>query len=399
MYTALKSALEEQLTGIRDAGTWKRERVIVSPQDAQIRVAGGQEVLNFCANNYLGLADNPELVAAAQAALDTHGLGLASVRFICGTQDLHKELEAAISRFLGTDDAILYSSCFDANGGLFETLLGEQDAIISDELNHASIIDGVRLAKAKRLRYKHLDLEDLDRQLESVADARVKLVATDGVFSMDGDIAPLDKICDIAEKHGAAIMVDDSHATGFVGRTGRGSIEHCGVMGRVDVITSTLGKALGGASGGFTTGRTEIIELLRQRSRPYLFSNTLPPALVAASLAALRLLSASTERRDRLEDNTARFRARMTAAGFQIRPGVHPIVPIMLGDARLATEMADRMLKRGIYVIGFSFPVVPRGQARIRAQLSAAHTAAQVDAAVDAFVAVGRELGVIGAAG
>lgn len=397
MYDVLKAALEEQLAGIREAGTWKRERVIVSPQDAAIRVAGGQEVLNFCANNYLGLADHPELVKAAQGALDTHGLGLASVRFICGTQDLHKDLESAISRFLGTDDAILYSSCFDANGGLFETLLGENDAIISDELNHASIIDGIRLAKAKRFRYKHLDLEDLDRQLTLAGEqgARVKLVATDGVFSMDGDIAPLDKICDIAEKHGAAVMVDDSHATGFVGKTGRGSIEHCGVMGRVDVITSTLGKALGGASGGFTTGRKEIVELLRQRSRPYLFSNTLPPALVAASQKAFELLSASTERRDRLEENTARFRTKMTAAGFQIRPGVHPIVPIMLGDARLATEMADRMLKRGIYVIGFSFPVVPRGQARIRVQLSAAHTPAHVDQAVDAFVAVGRELGVI----
>ena len=313
------------------------------------------------------------------------------------TQDLHKSLEASISTFLGMDDAILYSSCFDANGGLFETLLGENDAIVSDELNHASIIDGIRLAKAKRFRYKHLDLADLDRQLTEAAaqGARVKLVATDGVFSMDGDIAPLGEICDIAEKHGAAVMVDDSHATGFVGKTGRGSIEHCGVMGRVDVVTSTLGKALGGASGGFTTGRREIIELLRQRSRPYLFSNTLPPPLVSASIEALAMLSASTERRDRLEQNTARFRAEMTAAGFQIRPGVHPIVPIMLGDARLATEMADRMLQRGIYVIGFSYPVVPKGQARIRVQLSAAHSLADVDAAVAAFVAVGKELGVV----
>jgi glycine C-acetyltransferase len=400
MYDAMKAAIEEQLAGIREAGTWKQERVIVSPQDATIRVASGQEVLNFCANNYLGLADHPVLLDAAKAALDSHGLGMASVRFICGTQDLHKDLEGVVSTFLGTDDTILYSSCFDANGGLFETLLGENDAIISDELNHASIIDGVRLAKAKRFRYKHLDLNDLDAQLQAATDAgaRVKLVATDGVFSMDGDIAPLGEICDIAEKHGAAVMVDDSHATGFVGKTGRGSIEHCGVMGRVDVITSTLGKALGGASGGFTTGRKEIIELLRQRSRPYLFSNTLPPPLVAASIAAIGMLSASTERRDRLEVNTARFRAAMTAAGFQIRPGVHPIVPIMLGDARLATEMADRMLKRGIYVIGFSFPVVPRGQARIRVQLSAAHTPEQVDQAIAAFVAVGRELGVIGAA-
>ncbi|MDO9280547.1 MAG: glycine C-acetyltransferase [Pseudomonadota bacterium] len=400
MYDAMKAAIEEQLAGIRAAGTWKQERVIVSPQDATIRVASGQEVLNFCANNYLGLADHPVLLDAAKAALDSHGLGMASVRFICGTQDLHKELEGVVSTFLGTDDTILYSSCFDANGGLFETLLGENDAIISDELNHASIIDGVRLAKAKRFRYKHLDLADLDAQLQAATDAgaRVKLVATDGVFSMDGDIAPLAEICDIAEKHGAAVMVDDSHATGFVGKTGRGSIEHCGVMGRVDVITSTLGKALGGASGGFTTGRKEIIELLRQRSRPYLFSNTLPPPLVAASIAAIGMLSASTERRDRLEVNTARFRAAMTAAGFQIRPGVHPIVPIMLGDARLATEMADRLLGRGIYVIGFSFPVVPRGQARIRVQLSAAHTPEHVDQAIEAFVAVGRELGIIGAA-
>jgi glycine C-acetyltransferase len=397
MYDALKAALGEQLQGIADAGTWKRERVIVSPQEARIRVQSGQEVLNFCANNYLGLADAPELLAAAKAGLESHGLGMASVRFICGTQDLHKSLEASISTFLGMDDAILYSSCFDANGGLFETLLGENDAIVSDELNHASIIDGIRLAKAKRFRYKHLDLADLDRQLTEAAaqGARVKLVATDGVFSMDGDIAPLGEICDIAEKHGAAVMVDDSHATGFVGKTGRGSIEHCGVMGRVDVVTSTLGKALGGASGGFTTGRREIIELLRQRSRPYLFSNTLPPPLVSASIEALAMLSASTERRDRLEQNTARFRAEMTAAGFQIRPGVHPIVPIMLGDARLATEMADRMLQRGIYVIGFSYPVVPKGQARIRVQLSAAHSLADVDAAVAAFVAVGKELGVV----
>ena len=397
MYDAMKAAIDEQLTGIREAGTWKRERIIISPQDAAIRVASGQEVLNFCANNYLGLADHEVLLDAAKAALDSHGLGMASVRFICGTQDAHKELERVVSTFLGTDDTILYSSCFDANGGLFETLLGENDAIISDELNHASIIDGIRLAKAKRFRYKHLDLEDLDRQLAAAADqgARVKLVATDGVFSMDGDIAPLGAICDIAEKHGAAVMVDDSHATGFVGKTGRGSIEHCGVMGRVDVVTSTLGKALGGASGGFTSGRQEVIDLLRQRSRPYLFSNTLPPPLVAASIAAIGMLTASTERRDRLEANTTRFRAAMSAAGFAIRPGVHPIVPIMLGDARLATEMADRMLQRGIYVIGFSFPVVPRGQARIRVQLSAAHTTAQVDQAVEAFVAVGRELGVL----
>ena len=395
MYDAAKPVLTTALDAIREAGTWKKERVIVSPQDSTIRVASGQAVLNFCANNYLGLADHPELVDAAKAALDSHGLGMASVRFICGTQDIHKELEAAVSRFLGTDDTILYSSCFDANGGLFETLCGEGDAIISDELNHASIIDGIRLAKAERLRYKHLDLADLDAKLEAVKGARIKLVATDGVFSMDGDIAPLGDICDIAEKHGALVMVDDSHATGFVGRTGRGSIEHCGVMGRVDVVTSTLGKALGGSQGGFTSGRREIIELLRQRSRPYLFSNTVAPPIVGAAIRVFELLSASTERRDRLEENTLHFRAAMTAAGFQIRPGVHPICPLMLGDARLATEMADRMLQKGIYVIGFSFPVVPRGQARIRVQISAAHTRAQVDQAVQAFTEVGRDLGVI----
>ncbi len=395
MYDAAKPVLTTALDAIREAGTWKKERVIVSPQDSTIRVASGQAVLNFCANHYLGLADHPELVDAAKAALDSHGLGMASVRFICGTQDIHKELEAAVSRFLGTDDTILYSSCFDANGGLFETLCGEGDAIISDELNHASIIDGIRLAKAERLRYKHLDLADLDAKLEAVKGARIKLVATDGVFSMDGDIAPLGDICDIAEKHGALVMVDDSHATGFVGRTGRGSIEHCGVMGRVDVVTSTLGKALGGSQGGFTSGRREIIELLRQRSRPYLFSNTVAPPIVGAAIRVFELLSASTERRDRLEENTLHFRAAMTAAGFQIRPGVHPICPLMLGDARLATEMADRMLQKGIYVIGFSFPVVPRGQARIRVQISAAHTRAQVDQAVQAFTEVGRDLGVI----
>ena len=321
---------------------------------------------------------------------------MASVRFICGTADIHKELEASVSRFLGTDDTILYSSCFDANGGLFETICGEGDAIISDELNHASIIDGIRLAKSERLRYKHMDLGDLDAKLQECAGARVKLVATDGVFSMDGDIAPLSEICDVAERHGALVMVDDSHASGFVGKTGRGSIEHCGVMGRVDVITSTLGKALGGSQGGFTSGRQEIIDLLRQRSRPYLFSNTVAPPIVGAALKVFEMLSASTERRDRLEANTLRFRAAMTAAGFKIRAGIHPICPIMLGDARLATEMADRMLERGIYVIGFSFPVVPRGQARIRVQLSAAHSSAEVDRAVQAFTEVGRELGVIG---
>ena len=400
MYAPLHAKLQSELDGIRAAGTYKNERVIVTPQDAAIRVAGGAEVLNFCANNYLGLADDPALVAAAKEALDTHGLGCASVRFICGTQDIHKRLEAAIAQFLRTDDTILYSSCFDANGGLFETLLGEEDAIVSDELNHASIIDGIRLCKAQRFRYKHLDLDDLDRQLAAAtaAGARVKLVATDGVFSMDGDIAPLDRICDIAERHQALVMVDDSHATGFVGKTGRGSIEHCGVMGRVDVITSTLGKALGGASGGATSGRRELIDLLRNRSRPYLFSNSLAPPIVAATLAIMDLLSATTELRDRLEANTLRFREGMAAAGFTIKPGVHPIVPIMLGDAKLAADFAARLLGHGIYVIGFSYPVVPKGQARIRVQLSAIHTAEHIDRAIAAFTAVGHELGVLGPA-
>lgn len=395
MYDNAKAPLNAALAAIREAGTWKEERVITSPQQSRIRVRSGAEVLNFCANNYLGMADHPALLDAAHAALDSHGLGMASVRFICGTQDIHKELEASVSRFLGTDDTILYSSCFDANGGLFETLLGEEDAIISDELNHASIIDGIRLAKARRFRYKHLDLADLDAQLAAAAGSRIKLVATDGVFSMDGDIAPLADICDIAERHGALVMVDDSHATGFVGRTGRGSVEHCGVMGRVDIITSTLGKALGGSQGGFTSGRQEIIDLLRQRSRPYLFSNTVAPPIVGAAIKVFALLTASTERRDRLEANTAHFRKAMTAAGFNLRPGVHPICPIMLGDARLATEMANRLLAEGIYVIGFSFPVVPKGQARIRVQISAAHTIADIDQAVGAFIRVGRELGVV----
>jgi glycine C-acetyltransferase len=395
VYDAAKPTILAALASIREAGTWKEERVITSPQQRRIRVRGGAEVLNFCANNYLGLADHPELVAAAHAALDSHGLGLASVRFICGTQDLHKTLEASVSRFLGTDDTILYSSCFDANAGLFETLCGEEDAIISDELNHASIIDGVRLSKAGRYRYRHLDLADLDAQLTAAADARIKLVATDGVFSMDGDIAPLAEICTIAERHGALVMVDDSHATGFVGPTGRGSIEHCGVMGRVDIVTSTLGKALGGSQGGFTSGRQEIIDLLRQRSRPYLFSNTVAPPIVGAAIQVFAMLSASTERRDRLASNTAHFRAAMGSAGFQLRAGIHPICPIMLGDARLATEMANRLLAEGIYVIGFSFPVVPKGLARIRVQISAAHTLADIDEAVAAFVRVGRELGVV----
>ena len=396
-YAPVAERLQAELASIEAAGTFKRERVITSPQDSTIRVASGQEVLNFCANNYLGLADHPTLIAAAKQALDSHGFGMASVRFICGTQDLHKQLERAIADFVGQEDAILYSSCFDANGGLFETLLQESDAIVSDALNHASIIDGIRLSKAMRYRYAHLDLADLRVQLQAAKDAgaRTILVATDGVFSMDGDIAPLDMICDIAEEFGAMVMVDESHATGFVGKTGRGSLEHCSVMDRVHVVTGTFGKALGGASGGFTAAKKEVVELLRQRSRPYLFSNTLAPAVAAASLAAIGMLSASTERRDRLEANTQRFRAKMTAAGFDIRLGVHPIAPVMLGDARLASQMADKLLERGIYVIGFSFPVVPKGQARIRVQLSAAHTTEQIDRAVDAFITVGRELGVI----
>ena len=397
MYGSLKNRLETQLSEIRDAGTYKNERVIITPQSSVIKVASGAEVLNFCANNYLGLADSPELIEAATAALDHYGFGLSSVRFICGTQDQHKSLEAAVSRFLGTDDTILYSSCFDANAGLFETVLGPEDAIISDALNHASIIDGVRLCKAIRYRYEHMDMASLEATLKEAdaAGAQIKMIATDGVFSMDGDIAPLGAICDLADRYDAVVMVDDSHATGFVGATGRGSIEHCGVMGRVDIVTSTLGKALGGASGGFTSGRAEIIELLRQRSRPYLFSNTVAPAIVGAAIKAFEMLSATTALRDRLEANTQRFRAAMTAAGFQIRPGVHPIVPIMLGEAKLAGQMADALLARGIYVIGFSYPVVPKGQARIRVQISAGHTDAHIDQAVEAFTEVGRELGVL----
>ncbi len=397
MYGEVKDKLNQELAGIRDAGLYKSERVITSRQSANIQVSTGEEVINFCANNYLGLSDNPELIEAAKQAMDRYGFGLSSVRFICGTQDQHKALEASISRFLGTDDTILYTSCFDANAGLFETVLGPDDAIISDALNHASIIDGVRLCKAKRFRFAHMDMGDLEAKLKEAdaAGCKVKMIATDGVFSMDGDIAPLSEICDLADSYGALVMVDDSHATGFTGKTGRGSIEHCGVMGRVDVVTSTLGKALGGASGGFTSARKEIVEILRQRSRPYLFSNTVAPAIVGAAIRAFQMLSANTERRDRLEHNTMRFREAMTAAGFAIRPGVHPIVPIMLGEARLAGGMADALLKRGIYVIGFSYPVVPKGQARIRVQLSAGHTDAHIDQAVAAFSEVGRQMGVI----
>jgi glycine C-acetyltransferase len=384
------------LQEIRDAGLTKHERIIASPQGAHITV-GGRQVLNFCANNYLGLSSHPTVIAAAHASLDERGYGLSSVRFICGTQDKHRELEQAIAAFLGTEETILYTSCFDANGGLFETLLGPEDAIISDALNHASIIDGIRLCKAQRHRYEHGDLDQLETILKDTGSARLRMIATDGVFSMDGDIARLREICDLADRYGAMVMVDDSHATGFVGKTGRGTHEHHDVMDRVDIITSTLGKALGGASGGFTTGPKLVIDLLRNRSRPYLFSNTVAPPIVAGSLAVLKLLSGSTELRDRLESNTQRFRAGMTKAGFAIRPGVHPIVPIMLGDARLAVEFAAKLLDEGIYVIGFAFPVVPRDKARIRVQLSAAHSSADVDQAIAAFTKVGTALGIVGA--
>jgi glycine C-acetyltransferase len=394
MDAEVRRRLQAELDEIERAGLWKGERLIEGPQGARVTV-GGQEVLNFCANNYLGLANEPALVRAARAGLDRWGFGLASVRFICGTQTIHKSLESAIARFLGAEDAILYTSCFDANGGLFETLLGEQDAVISDALNHASIIDGIRLCRARRLRYEHADMAGLERSLVEARDARTRLIATDGVFSMDGDVAPLEDICALAERHGALVMVDDSHATGFFGPTGRGTPEHCGVAGRIDVITSTLGKALGGASGGFTAARREIVALLRQRSRPYLFSNTLPPALVTASLACLEYLSTTTDRRDRLAENTRWFRRAMTEAGFKIRAGEHPIVPIMLGDARLAHDVAADLLAEGIYVVGFSFPVVPKGQARIRVQISAAHGADDLERAVAAFVKVGRAHGVV----
>jgi glycine C-acetyltransferase len=394
MYENAREHFAQALAEIRDAGLWKHERIIESPQRAHIEV-GGREVVNFCANNYLGLSSHPEVVAAARTALDERGYGLSSVRFICGTQDRHKELEAAISTFLGTEDTILYGSCFDANGGLFETILGEDDAVISDALNHASIIDGIRLCKAERVRYVHDELGDLEAKLQATQDKRLRLIATDGVFSMDGDIARLDEICALAEQYRALVMVDDSHATGFVGKTGRGTAEHRGVMDKVDIYTSTLGKALGGASGGFTSGKKEIIDLLRNRSRPYLFSNTLAPPIVAGSLAAIALISGSTALRDKLEHNTRRFRTGMEQAGLAIRKGEHAIVPVMLGDAKLAVEMAARLLDEGIYVIGFSYPVVPRGQARIRVQLSAAHSDDDVDRAVASFAKIGRALGLL----
>ena len=380
---------------LREAGLFKAERVITSVQGARISVAGGGEVLNFCANNYLGLAGDPRLTEAAHKALDRWGYGLSSVRFICGTQGVHKELEERLSGFLGTDDTILYSSCFDANGGLFETLLGAEDAVISDALNHASIIDGVRLCKARRFRYASNDMADLEMRLREAADCRYRLIVTDGVFSMDGHIADLKTICDLADQYDALVMVDDSHAVGFMGENGRGSHEHCGVMGRVDIITGTLGKALGGASGGYTSGRRQIVEWLRQRSRPYLFSNTLAPVIAATSLAVLDLIREEPQLRVRLEENSRYFRAAMTEAGFTLAPGEHPIIPIMLGDAVLAQRMAARMLEEGIYVVGFSFPVVPQGKARIRTQMSAAHTRDQLERAVAAFVKVGKELGVI----
>lgn len=397
MFGPLQDILRTELETIRNEGLYKKERVIVTPQFSRIRVQGGQEVLNFCANNYLGLANDPRLVQAARDALDRYAFGMASVRFICGTLDIHKELEAKLAAFLGLDDAILYSSCFDANGGLFETLLGEKDAIISDALNHASIIDGVRLCKAMRYRYANNDMSELEERLKEAdaAGARVKMIATDGVFSMDGIIANLADITALADRYNALVMVDDSHATGFVGRTGRGSAEHNGVMGRVDIITTTFGKALGGASGGATVARREVIEYLRQRSRPYLFSNTLAPTIAATTVTVLDMLTRTTELRDRLMDNAAYFRAGMEAAGFTLAGSGHAIVPVMLGDARLAGEMADRMLQHGIYVIGFSFPVVPRGKARIRVQLSAAHDRNQIDRCIAAFTSVGRDLGVI----
>ncbi|QKD04418.1 glycine C-acetyltransferase [Mesorhizobium loti] len=394
MTAAFLSHIDSELAGLKTAGLYKSERVISSMQSAQIEV-GGEKVLNFCANNYLGLADSADLRNAAKQALDRYGYGMASVRFICGTQEEHKQLEATISSFLDLEDTILYGSCFDANGGLFETLLGEEDAIISDALNHASIIDGVRLSKAKRFRYANNDMADLEARLKEAEDCRFRLIATDGVFSMDGIIANLKGVCDLAERYDAMVMVDDSHAVGFVGKNGRGSAEHCGVEGRVDIITGTLGKALGGASGGYTSGKSQVVDWLRQRSRPYLFSNTLMPAIAGASIKVFELIRNGDALRERLYANAARFRSEMGKLGFTLAGADHPIIPVMLGDASLAQEMAARMLKRGIYVIGFSFPVVPKGQARIRTQMSAAHSIADIDRAVEAFAAVGRELGVI----
>lgn len=395
MYKTLKPALEKELAAIKEAGLYKEERIIITPQGADIKVSTGQEVVNFCANNYLGLSSNPKVIEAAKQAIDSHGYGMSSVRFICGTQDIHKTLEAKLSSFLGTEDTILYAAAFDANGGVFEPLFGAEDAIISDELNHASIIDGVRLCKAQRFRYKNCDMADLEAQLIAASGARHKIIVTDGAFSMDGSVAPLDKICDLADKYEALVMIDESHCSGFIGKTGRGTHELFDVIERVDIITGTLGKALGGASGGFTSGKKEIIDMLRQRSRPYLFSNTLAPAIAGASVAVLDMLSETTELRDKLESNTLYFREKMTAAGFDIKPGFHPIVPVMLYDAKLAQEFAARMLEEGIYVIGFYYPVVPQGKARIRVQISAGHDVEHLDKAIQAFTKVGRELEVI----
>ena len=392
MLAEFEKQLSQTLEEIKSQGLYKTERIITTPQDAHIAVAGGKRVLNMCANNYLGLADHPELIKAAKEALDSHGLGMASVRFICGTQDLHKELEAALTKFLGTEETILYPSCFDANGGLFETLLTEKDAIVSDELNHASIIDGIRLCKAQRFRYKHNDMADLEAKLKEASGARFRLIATDGCFSMDGTIADLKLIVDLAEKYDALTMIDDAHATGFLGKTGRGTHEYRGVMGKIDIITGTLGKALGGASGGFTSGRKQIVDLLRQRSRPYLFSNTVAPPIVAACLKALELLTASTELRDKLEENTKYFREAVTQRGLTIKPGVHPIVPIMIGDAAKSQKFAARMLEKGVYVIGFFYPVVPHGTARVRTQVSAAHSREDLEFAVKAFAETNEEL-------
>ena len=391
----IATALSQELKEIEQSGLFKKERIITTEQGAEIKVSTGETVLNFCANNYLGLSSHPKVIQAAKDALDTHGYGMSSVRFICGTQDIHKNLEAKISKFLGTEDTILYAACFDANGGVFEPLFGPEDALISDELNHASIIDGVRLCKAQRFRYKNSDMADLEKQLQAAKDCRRKIIITDGVFSMDGYIAKLDQICDLADKYDALVMVDDSHASGFTGKTGRGSHEYNGVMGRVDIITSTLGKALGGAMGGFTSGKKEVIEMLRQRSRPYLFSNSLAPSIVGAATAVFDLLSETTELRDKLEENTMYFRTKMTEAGFDIKEGTHPIVPLMLYDAKLSQDFANKLLSEGIYVIGFFYPVVPKDQARIRVQISAGHERAHLDTAIAAFTKVGKELGVI----
>ncbi len=395
MYKTLQPVLEKELEEIEKAGLYKRERIIISPQGADIQVQGGQEVINFCANNYLGLSSHPKVIEAAKKAIDSHGFGMSSVRFICGTQDIHKELEEKISKFLGTEDTILYAAAFDANGGVFEPLFNEEDAIISDTLNHASIIDGVRLCKAQRYRYEHDNMADLEAKLQETQHLRHRIIVTDGSFSMDGTLAQLDKICDLADQYKALVMIDECHSSGFLGKTGRGTHEHHNVMGRVDIITGTLGKALGGASGGFTSGPKAVISMLRQRSRPYLFSNTLAPSIVGASIAVLDMLSETTDLRDKLEANTKYFREKMTAAGFDIKPGVHPIVPIMLYEATLAQEFAAKLLKEGIYVIGFYFPVVPKGKARIRVQLSAAHERQHLDKAISAFTKIGKELGVL----